>query len=112
MLLNWGFDMFASLDLYIWLTCSCLGCAVGIYFGYWLRKRDEADGVVSALKAALDERRVPEAVRQQVLVSSPTTQLLTLAHWKLKHSSRSMQAAKHEDYKRCRSIASRIMLIK
>ena len=73
--------MFNSLDLYIWITCSCLGCAVGICFGYWLRKRDEADGVVSALKAALDERRVPEAVRQQVLVSSPTTQLLTLAQW-------------------------------
>ena len=104
--------MFDSLDLYIWLTCSCLGCVVGIYFGYWLRKRDEADGVVSALKAALDERRVPEAVRQQVLVSSPTTQLLTLAHWKLKHSSRRVQPAKPEDYKRCRSIASRIMLIK
>ena len=101
-----------SLDLYILVTCSCLGCAVGIYFGYWLRKRDEADGVVSALKAALDERRVPEAVRQQVLVSSPTTQLLTLAHWKLKHSSRHVQPAKPEDYKRCRSIASRIMLIK
>ena len=104
--------MFDLLDLYIWITCSCLGCAVGIYFGYWLRKRDEADGVVSALKAALDERRVPEAVRQQVLISSPTTQLLTLVHWKLKHSSRCAQAAKPEDYKRCRSIASRIMLIK
>ena len=104
--------MFDSLDLYIWITCSCLGCAVGIYFGYWLRKRDEADGVVSALKAALDERRVPEAVRQQVLVSSPTTQLLTLAQWKLKHSSRRMQPANPEDYKRCRSIASRIRLIK
>ena len=104
--------MFDLLDLYIWITCSCLGCAVGIYFGYWLRKRDEADGVVSALKAALDERRVPEAVRQQVLVSSTTTQLLTLAHWKLKHSSRCVQPTKPEDYKRCRSIASRIMLIK
>ena len=104
--------MFDSLDLYIWITFSCLGCAVGIYFGYWLRKWDEADGVVSALKAALDERRVPEAVRQQVLVSSPTTQLLTLAQWKLKHSSRRMQPANPEDYKRCRSIASRIMLIK
>lgn len=104
--------MFDLLDLYIWITCSCLGCAVGIYFGYWLRKRDEADGVVSALKTALDEQRVPVAVRQQVLVSSTTTQLLTWAHWKLKHSSRSMQAAKPEDYKRCRSIASRIMLIK
>lgn len=104
--------MIDSFDLYVWLTCGCLGCAVGIYFGYWLRKRDEADGVVSALKAALDERRVPEAVRQQVLVSSPTAQLLTLAHWKLKHSSRHVQPAKPEDYKRCRSIASRIMLIK
>ena len=104
--------MFDSLDLYIWVTCGCLGCAVGIYFGYWLRKRDEADGVVSALKAALDEQRVPDAVRQQVLVSSPTTQLLTLAQWKLKHSSRRIQPAKPEDYKRCRSIASRIMLIK
>ena len=104
--------MFDSLDLYIWVTCGCLGCAVGIYFGYWLRKWDEADGVVSALKAALDERRVPEAVRQQVLVSSTTTQLLTLAHWKLKHSSRHAQPANPEDYKRCRSIASRIMLIK
>ena len=104
--------MFDSLDLYVWLTWWCLGCAVGIYFGYWLRKRDEADGVVSALKTALDERRVPEAVRQQVIVSSPTTQLLTLAHWKLKHSSRCAQTAKPEDYKRCRSIASRIMLIK
>ena len=104
--------MFDSLDLYVWLTCGCLGCAVGIYFGYWLRKRDEADGVVSALKAALDERRVPEAVRQQVLVSSTTTQLLTLAQWKLKHSSRCARTAKPEDYKRCRSIASRIMLIK
>ena len=104
--------MFDSLDLYIWITCGCLGCAVGIYFGYWLRKRDEADGVVSALKTALDERRVPEAVRQQVLVSSQTTQLLTLAQWKLKHSSRCTQTAKQEDYKRCRSIASRIMLIK
>ena len=100
------------LDLYIWITCSCLGCAVGIYFGYWLRKRDEADGVVSALKTALDEQRVPEAVRQQVLVSSPTTQLLTLVYWKLKHSSHCAQPAKSEDYKRCRSIASRIMLIK
>lgn len=104
--------MFDSLDLYIWITCGCLGCAVGIYLGYWLRKRDEADGVVSALKAALDDGYVPEAVRQQVLVSSPTTQLLTLAHWKLKHSSRCAQTAKPEDYKRCRSIASRIMLIK
>ena len=104
--------MFDSLDLYIWITCGCLGCAVGIYLGYWLRKRDEADGVVSALKTALDEQRVPDAVRQQVLVSSPTTQLLTLAHWKLKHSSRHAQPAKPEDYKRCRSIASRIMLIK
>ena len=85
---------------------------MGIYYGYWLRKRDEAYGVVSALKTALDERRVPEAVRQQVLVSSPTTQLLTLAHWKLKHSSRCAQVVKPEDYKRCRSIASRIMLIK
>ena len=104
--------MFNSLDLYVWLTCGCLGCAVGICFGYWLRKRDEADGVVSALKTALDEQRVPDAVRQQVLVSSPTTQLLTLAHWKLKHSSRCAPAVKPEDYKRCRSIASRIMLIK
>ena len=104
--------MFNSLDLYIWVTCGCLGCAVGIYFGYWLRKRDEADGVVSALKTALDEQRVPDAVRQQVLVSSPITQLLTLAQWKLKHSSRHVQPAKPEDYKRCRSIASRIMLIK
>ena len=104
--------MFDLLDLYIWITWGCLGCAVGIYLGYWLRKRDEADGVVSALKAALDERRVPEAVRQQVIVSSPTTQLLTLAHWKIKHSSRCAQVVKPEDYKRCRSIASRIMLIK
>lgn len=104
--------MFNSLDLYVWLTWGCLGCAVGIYLGYWLRKLDEADGVVSALKTALDERRVPEAVRQQVLVSSPTTQLLTLAQWKLKHSSRHAHPAKPEDYKRCRSIASRIMLIK
>ena len=104
--------MFDLLDLYIWVTWVCLGCAVGIYFGYWLRKRDEADGVLSALKTALDDGHVPEAVRQQVLVSSPTTQLLTLAQWKLKHSSRSMQTAKPEDYKRCRSIASRIMLIK
>lgn len=104
--------MFNSLDLYIWITCGCLGFAVGIYFGYWLRKLDEAAGVVSALKYALDERRVPEAFRQQVLFSSTTTQLLTLAHWKLKHSSRCAQAAKPEDYKRCRSIASRIMLIK
>ena len=104
--------MFNSLDLYILVTCGCLGCAVGICFGYWLRKRDEADGVVSALKTALDEQCVPDAVRQQVLVSSPTTQLLTLAHWKLKHSSRCAQTVKPEDYKRCRSIASRIMLIK
>ena len=101
-----------SFDLYVWVTCGCLGCAVGIYVWYWLRKLDEADGVVSALKTALDERRVPDAVRQQVLVSSPTTQLLTLAQWKLKHSSRRMQPANPEDYKRCRSIASRIMLIK
>ena len=104
--------MLNSLDLYVWVTCGCLGCAVGICFGYWLRKRDEADGVVSALKTALDEQCVPDAVRQQVLVSSPTTQLLTLAHWKLKHSSRCAQTVKPEDYKRCRSIASRIMLIK
>ena len=104
--------MFNSLDLYILVTCGCLGCAVGICFGYWLRKRDEADGVVSALKTALDEQCVPDAVRQQVLVSSPATQLLTLAHWKLKHSSRCAQTVKPEDYKRCRSIASRIMLIK
>ena len=85
---------------------------MGIFLGYWLRKLDEADGVVSALKTALDERRVPDAVRQQVIVSSPATQLLTLAHWKLKHSSRRMQPVNTEDYKRCRSIASRIMLIK
>ena len=104
--------MFDLLDLYIRVTWACLGCVTGIYFGYWLRKLDEADGVVSALKTALDERRVPDAVRQQVLVSSPTTQLLTLAHWKLKNSSRHVQPAKPEDYKRCRSIASRIMLIK
>lgn len=104
--------MFDLLDLYIWITCSCSGCAIGIYFGYGLRKRDEADGVVSALKTALDEQRVPDAVRLQVLVSSPTTQLLTLAQWKLKHSYRCAQTAKPEDYKRCRSIASRIMLIK
>lgn len=98
---------------YMWLFPLCSACVTaGMYFGYWLRKRDEADGVVSTLKTALDERRVPEAVRQQVLVSSPTTQLLTLAHWKLKHSSRHTQAVKPEDYKRCRSIASRIMLIK
>ena len=102
------------MDIYMFY-CGMLSLSlflIGIWVGYWLRKRDEADGVVSALKAALDERRVPEAVRQQVLVSSPTTQLLTLAHWKLKHSSRCAQAAKPEDYKRCRSIASRIMLIK
>ena len=104
--------MFDSWDLYRWITCGCLGCAVGIYFGYWLRKRDEADGVVSALKAALDDGHVPESVRQQVIASSTTTQLLTLAQWKLKHSSRHAQPAKSEDYKRCRSIASRIMLIK
>ena len=110
MLLNWGFDM----DIYIFY-CGMVSLSlflVGVWLGYWLRKRDEADGVVSALKVALDERRVPDAVRQQVLVSSPTTQLLTLAHWKLKHSSRHVQPAKPEDYKRCRSIASRIMLIK
>ena len=99
-------------DMYmVWLAMLCMFSA-GIYFGYWLRKLDESYGVVSALKTALDERRVPEAVRQQVLVSSPTTQLLTLAHWKLKHSSRCAQVVKPEDYKRCRSIASRIMLIK
>ena len=112
MRLSWGFDMFDLLDLYIWITWVCLGCVMGIYFGYWLRKRDGADGVVSALKTALDERSIPDAVRQQVLVSSPTTQLLTLVYWKLKHSSRHVQPAKPEDYKRCRSIASRIMLIK
>jgi hypothetical protein len=65
--------MFVLLDLYIWLTCSCLGCAVGIYFGYWLRKRDEVDGVVSALKTALDEQRVPDAVRQHNLNSYKLT---------------------------------------
>lgn len=102
------------MDMYMfyWSMVSLSLFIVGVWFGYWLRKRDEVDGVVSALKTALDERRVPEAVRQQVLVSSPTTQLLTLAHWKLKHSSRCAQTAKPEDYKRCRSIASRIMLIK
>ena len=102
------------MDIYIFY-CGMVSLSlflVGVWLGYWLRKRDEADGVVSALKVALDERRVPDAVRQQVLVSSPTTQLLTLAHWKLKHSSRHVQPAKPEDYKRCRSIASRIMLIK
>lgn len=104
--------MFDLLDLYIWVTWVCIGCAIGVYFGYWLRKRDEADGVVSALKTALDEQRVPEAVWQQVIVSTPATQLLTLAQWKLQHSSRHVQSAKPEDYKRCRSIASRIMLIK
>lgn len=96
-----------------WAFPLCSVCvAVGMYFGYWLRKRDEADGVVSALRTALDEQRVPEIVRQLVLVSSPTTQLLTLAHWKLKHSVRYTEAVKPEDYKRCRSIASRIMLIR
>lgn len=96
-------------DMYmVWLAMLCM-FASGICFGYWLRKRDEAGGVVSALKTALDERRVPEAVRQQVIVSSPTEQLLTLAHWKLKHNSK---VGKDEDYKRCRSIASRVMLIK
>lgn len=84
---------------------------MGVWLGYWLRKLDEADGIVSALKTALDERRVPEAVRQQVIVSSPTEQLLTLAHWKLKHNSK-VGKGKQADYKRCRSIASRIMLIK
>lgn len=103
--------MFDLLDLYIWVTWVCLGCVLGIYFGYWLRKRDEVDGVVSALKSALDERRVPEAVCQQVIVSAPTEQLLTLAHWKLKHNSK-VGKGKPVDYKRCRSIASRIMLIK
>lgn len=98
-------------DVYmVWLAMLCM-FASGIYFGYWLRKRDEADGVVSALKAALDERRVPESVRQQVLVSSPIEQLLTLAHWKLKYNSK-VGKGKPTDYKRCRSIASRIMLIK
>lgn len=95
-----------------WVFPLCSACiAVGMYFGYWLRKRDEADGVVSALKTALDERRVPEAVRQQVLVSSPTAQLLTLAHWEPMHNGK-VGKGKPEDYKRCRSIASRIMLIK
>ena len=110
MLLDWGFNM----GMYIFY-CGMVSLSLflmGVWVGYWLRKRDEADDVVSTLKTALDERRVPEAVRQQVLVSSPTTQLLTLAHWKLKHSSRHAQPAKPEDYKRCRSIASRIMLIK
>lgn len=104
--------MFDLLDFYIWITWVCLGCVAGIYFGYWLRKRDEADGVVSALRTALDEGAVPEVVRQEVLFTSPSIQLLAIAHWKLKHSARGTQAVKPGDYKRCRSIASRIMLIK
>lgn len=99
------------LDLYMYLALLCLGCVIGIYLGYWLRKQDEADGVVSALYTALSEGRVPKAVLQQVLVSAPTVQMLTLAHWKLKHSAR-VRKANAEDYKRCRSVASRIMLIK
>lgn len=100
-----------SLDLYIWITCSCLGCAVGIYFGYWLRKRDEADGVVSALKAALDEQRVPVSVMQQVVYRCDNIWLLTWVRWKLQHNVRCGKGDA-EDFARCRSIASRIMLIK
>lgn len=103
--------MFDSLDLYIWITCGCLGCAVGIYFGYWLRKRDEADGVVSALEAALDEQRVPLAVMQQVVFRCDNTWLLTWVRWKLQHNVRCGKGDA-EDFARCRSIASRIMLIK
>ena len=111
MLLNWGFDMFDSLDLYIWVTCGCLGCAMGIYFGYWLRKLDEADGVVSALKAALDERRVPPSVIQQVVCRCDSILLLTWVRWKLQHNVRRGKGSA-DDFARCRSIASRIMLIK
>lgn len=103
--------MFDSLDLYIWITCGCLGCAVGIYFGYWLRKRDEADGVVSALKSALDERSIPEAVRQQVLLDSTTTQLLTATHTKLRFGI--LSGLESPNYKKqVRSIASRLMRIR
>lgn len=103
--------MFDSLDLYVWLTCGCLGCAVGIYFGYWLRKRDEADVVVSALEAALDERRVPLAVMQQVVLRCDNTWLLTWVRWKLQSDMRFGKGSSG-DFARCRSIASRIMLIK
>lgn len=94
-----------------WVLLSTFVFAMGLLAGYWLRVQDEADGVVSALRTVLVEGRVPEAVRQEVIASSPTAQLLTLAHWKLKHNLRSGKG-KPEDYKRCRSVASRIMLIK
>ena len=100
-----------SLDLYIWITCSCLGCAIGIYLGYWLRKLDEADGVVSALKTALDEQRVPPAVMQQVVFRCNSIELLTWVRWKLQHNVRCGKGSSR-DFARCRSIASRIMLIK
>lgn len=101
------------MDMYVFY-CGMVSLSLflmGVWLGYWLCKRDEVDGMVSALQAALDGRRVPEAVRQQVLVNSPTVQLLTLAHWKLKHN-REVGKGREADYKRCRSIASRIMLIK
>lgn len=99
------------LDLYIWITWVCLGCAIGIYFGYWLRKRDEADGVVSALKTALDERRVPPEVIHQVICRCDNILLLTWVRWKLQHNTRCGKGSE-ADFARCRSIASRIMLIR
>lgn len=103
--------MIDSFDLYVWLTCGCLGCAVGIYFGYRLRKRDEADGVVSALKTALDEGRIPAAVQQQVICRCDSILLLTWVRWKLQHNVWCGKGSA-DDFARCRSIASRIMRIK
>ena len=103
--------MFDLLDLYIWVTWVCLGCAVGIYFGYWLRKRDEADGVVSSLESALGERRVPQDVMQRVVCQCDNVLLLTWVRWKLQHNARCGKGSA-EDFARCRSVASRIMRIK
>lgn len=66
---------------------------------------------MSALKAALDEQRVPVSVMQQVVYRCDNIWLLTWVRWKLQHNVRCGKGDA-EDFARCRSIASRIMLIK
>nr|QIW89939.1 hypothetical protein [Aeromonas phage PS] len=101
------------MDMYIFY-CGMVSLSLflmGMWLGYWLRERDKVDGVVSAMKAAIDNNAVPKGVQQQMLFNTPTIQLLMLVHWKLKHHSK-VGKGSEEDFARCRSIASRIMRIK